>query len=716
MPLLRRKPFTLAEPPKDLEPYELVYQVRFTKEIFRNYQDYLNRINLYRHRVWVCKSTGKTNLTYEEALVSEKHAAEKVQELPKELVAPALRIIQFSMLSLKDLADTIATKLQERLFVGAEVYGRKDDGLHSCKILKVPEVDGNKTQYEIAWLDKNKKTIESGLLDGEALVRKKLPFSRKVFKSFIRESTYRSLPWVLHEKLAQKHDISTVPPVELRDQVFFQDGLLVYKKRRKIEEERNKEAKEEAGKCKRAKLEGSTMEKNLKKEDYQLKEEAMKYPIDDLLVQPAADDPVFTDRPSPSRDFNVPMDSVGDLLMIWDFCSSFSKLLHLWPFSFEDFENAICHKDSNLALIMELHSALLRLLIKDNGENSLPIKNKTRKITLINWTEYLCDFLEIVNIPELCCYMATIKRGHYGLLDANAKLGILQELVNQALETDLIREKLDEQIEQRRALGATRREEALEAARQEREEKERLKAQSVANGVSNGHSLESARKQLHISSNGKHARKNGETTEKRNGKIISSQQKNSLESKPSNAASKRMSRRQNMDVKVPIENGKNSFGKEALKQLRDDKKETTERRSKKQRREYFEREMEKRIIRTNALGRDRDYNRYWWFRHDWRIFVESSDSKKWGYFSSKEELDALIGSLNPKGERERTLQKQLEIVYDKIKSEMEKRSKNIVEKISMEESVLRRSTRVRAPPRENPVNAFLRYVNKWKED
>lgn len=44
----------------------------------------------------MCKSTGKTNLTYEEALVSEKRAVEKLQELPKELVAPALRIIQFS--------------------------------------------------------------------------------------------------------------------------------------------------------------------------------------------------------------------------------------------------------------------------------------------------------------------------------------------------------------------------------------------------------------------------------------------------------------------------------------------------------------------------------------------------------------------------------------------------------------------------------------------
>jgi hypothetical protein len=38
MPLLKKKPFSLAEPPKDLDPRELVYQVRFTKEIFRDYQ------------------------------------------------------------------------------------------------------------------------------------------------------------------------------------------------------------------------------------------------------------------------------------------------------------------------------------------------------------------------------------------------------------------------------------------------------------------------------------------------------------------------------------------------------------------------------------------------------------------------------------------------------------------------------------------------------
>lgn len=699
MPLLKRKSFSLVEPPQDLEPHELVYQVRFTKEIFRNYHEYLNRVNLYRNRVWMCKSTGKTNLTYEEALVSEKHAVEKLQELPKELVAPALRIIQFSMLSLKDLADTIATNLEERLYVGSEYYGRKDSGVHLCKILKVVKADNKITKYEVAWLDKNKKTTENGLLDGENLVKKKLPFSRNILKSFIRQSTYRSFPWVLHEKLARKHDISIDPPQELRSKIFFQNGLVVCKKRKKNEEE----MKEESGKCKCNKV-GSD---KLEDDDHQ-REEPIKYPVDDLLVQPSADDPVFSDRPLPSRDFSVPMECVGDLLMVWDFCTSFSRTLHLWPFSLEDFENVVCHKESNLALIVESHSALLRLLIKDNRKHFWHMKNKKRKITLVNWAEYLCDFLEIIKIPELCSNMTTIKRGHYGLLDANIKLRILKELVNQAFETDVFRDKIDEHINQRRALGATRREEALEAARKEREAKEQLKIQ-------NGHTSESAKSNMHESSENNYSGENGEIAEKSIAEIIASQPKNLLENKHLDA-SKKMAERQNVDVEVQEVNGKQLSGKELLKQMGDDKKEATEPRSKDQRREYFEREMDKRVIRTNPLGKDRHYNRYWWFRRDGRIFVESSDSKQWGYYSSKEELDALMGSLNCKGERERALHKQLGKFYAKMSSEFEKRSKSFVGKIASEEAVLRRSTRVRATPGVNPANAFLRYVNKWKQD
>ncbi|KAI4343507.1 hypothetical protein L6164_010847 [Bauhinia variegata] len=705
MPLLKRKLFVLAEPPKDLETHELVYQVRFTKEIFRDYHNYLNRMNLYRQRVWMCKVTGKTGLTYEEALLSEKRATEKVQQFPKELIPPALRIIQYSMLSLKDLADAVAAKLQERLFVGAELYGKKDDDVHPCRILKVIEEGVDKFRYEVAWLDKNRNIIGSAQVSAKELVQKKQPFSRNMLKSFIRESTHRNVPWVLHDELARNYGISTDIPEELRGQIFFRNGLLVCNKKRK-----NEELKGETEKCKRKKSDARKVDgSNTEEENDQLNEEPVKYPIDDLLVKPSPDDPVFTERPSPSRDFNVPIYCVGDLLMVWDFCTSFGRLLHLSPYSLEDFENAICHKESNVVLLVESHAALLRLLIKDRGEFSSAVENKNRKskITMITWTDYLCDFLEMIKVSGLRQYEATIKRGHYGLVDAHAKLEILCELVNRALETVTIREQLDDFIEQRQVLGATRRGEAIEDARKRREHKERLKAEPDSNGSADGHLAS-------ISENDNHSRQNGDVEKKRNGEIESSGQKDALDRRSgienSNPGSKKKSKKLSSELKEPAENGK-----ESQKPLKGDK-DLSYKTSIEQRREHYEREMEKRFIRTNPLGKDRYHNKYWWFRRDGRIFVESPESKEWGYYGSKEELDALMGSLNCKGERERALQKQVEKYYGRICSELQKRSRDLTNKIALDESVVRRSTRVRAPPRENPANAFLRYVNKWKEE
>lgn len=96
----------------------------------------------------------------------------------------------------------------------------------------------------------------------------------------------------------------------------------------------------------------------------------------------------------------------------------------------------------------------------------------------------------MVEMPELSSCIPTIKRGHYGLLETHAKLGIFRELIAQTLATDLVRKKLDEYIEERQTLAATKRGEAIEEGRKKREEKERLKAESAAVQEANGHGLE----------------------------------------------------------------------------------------------------------------------------------------------------------------------------------------------------------------------------------
>lgn len=111
---------------------------------------------------------------------------------------------------------------------------------------------------------------------------------------------------------------------------------------------------------------------------------------------------------------------------------------------------------------------------------------------MITWTEFLCDFLDSVDIPDLCCDIGTIKRGHYGLLDPSAKLEILRELVNQIAETMLFKGEVDELLEQRHALGAARREEALAEAKQKRKEKERSKSGEEARKKNSPQVIESS--------------------------------------------------------------------------------------------------------------------------------------------------------------------------------------------------------------------------------
>lgn len=89
----------------------------------------------------------------------------------------------------------------------------------------------------------------------------------------------------------------------------------------------------------------------------------------------------------------------------------------------------------------------------------------------------------MVENQEIHTHVATVKRGHYGLLDPHTKIEILKGLVGYALDTGYVKELLDEHIEQRQELGALRRGEAIEEAKKIRKQKERSKAESDSNGV-----------------------------------------------------------------------------------------------------------------------------------------------------------------------------------------------------------------------------------------
>lgn len=110
-----------------------------------------------------------------------------------------------------------------------------------------------------------------------------------------------------------------------------------------------------------------------------------------------------------------------------------------------------------------------------------------------------------------------------------AKLGILQALVAQALNTDLIRKKLDEYVEQQQVLASTRREEALEEGRKRRQDKELLKTESHAKEIIEGRSGESVGSSSNTMLHGNYSRQNGYGADKWNKDAVSSPGKHASE-------------------------------------------------------------------------------------------------------------------------------------------------------------------------------------------
>ncbi|XP_011628822.1 DDT domain-containing protein DDB_G0282237 isoform X1 [Amborella trichopoda] len=702
MPLYKRTPFPLRSPPLGLMPNDSIFIIRFTNEIFMNYDAYLKRINLYRQRVWTCKITGKSGLTYEEALVSEQHASNEAQKFPEELVIPVLHMVQFSTLKQNDLVSTIYRSLQWCFAEGEETYGSFENSMCPCKILRVLEKADGKDgpQYEVGWLDKSKNVASISIVNAESLTRKKLPFTREMLKSFMRESTSKTSPWVVHDILAQKHGISREPPKEILEKIGKNTkmenghGNSGAKKRPNIE---NGETEDLANKRKR------------KTEEKEPLVEQIQYPIDDLLVKLGDDDPVYTQRPVPATDFLVPMDCVGDLLMAWDFFSSFSHVLRLSQFSLDDFENAVVYKESDSDLIVEAHSSILRMLIKDESDYYTSIQEKKRdlKITSKNWTGYLCEFLQMETVSGFSGQLTKIRDGHHFMLDVKVKLNILSELVYWALMTEAIRGQLDEYIEQCQAIMLTKREEELEDLRKRKEQQQQQKEASLTKG-SDTNSLEAL-----------DSRQNGDIKEVLQPGKSSWQEIVPLENggnKQATLLSRRIMMKQKLNAQMHEAREKKRIQMEERKRLRDKGKQAREKKLKEKRQEHFNREIEKRIIRTSVLGKDRDYNRYWFFCRDGRLFVESANHNQWGFYSSKEELDGLLLSLNPKGDRERALKGQVEKHYNKICAGIQKRSKEIAQRNDMDTAVLRRSIRVHGPRKCGATLPFLNYGNKLKTD
>lgn len=176
--------------------------------------------------------------------------------------------------------------------------------------------------------------------------------------------------------------------------------------------------------------------------------------------------------------------------MVWDFCCLFGKAISLSHFTLEDFEKSLDYRDGEAQLLLEMTHALLRAALTDPifREEFHQKRKRRTEVTMANWKDDLCDFLELPSQKEVTTAISMIRQGFYKQLEASEKLNILQALVNCCLNSNTVRSQIDENIEGHQSIIAQKREVEVEEVKRRKEEKELLKQQRNENG--NGRATE----------------------------------------------------------------------------------------------------------------------------------------------------------------------------------------------------------------------------------
>lgn len=87
-----------------------------------DFSEFCQRIILVNSMVWSCAMTGKSNLTYVEALQSEQAAKKSLKDFPMELRIPVLFLASKTKRSaFGEMAEDVFTFVKDRYFVGENV-------------------------------------------------------------------------------------------------------------------------------------------------------------------------------------------------------------------------------------------------------------------------------------------------------------------------------------------------------------------------------------------------------------------------------------------------------------------------------------------------------------------------------------------------------------------------------------------------------------------
>ncbi|KAF7162981.1 hypothetical protein CNMCM5623_008046 [Aspergillus felis] len=246
MVLFKRKPVQYLPRP--------VWVIPETNEVFTNYEPYLQRMDFYKQKRFICEITGHSGLTFFEALRSEMEESREVNSaFPDALKEPILRRIQFSTVSRVDnlvdeiyevsnrrVADDVHLDLpsfrpadnwqefKQDFYPGEPVLILLEDNtrLHGmirdkANFAEQRYPDGTlKTPAYATYLVKVlDRPNEEALLDQDHITRDRKTFTKQMLRAFIKNNVTREswngAPWLVKPSIAEEYKIPTDVPKNL---------------------------------------------------------------------------------------------------------------------------------------------------------------------------------------------------------------------------------------------------------------------------------------------------------------------------------------------------------------------------------------------------------------------------------------------------------------------------------------------------------------------
>ncbi|ORX45912.1 hypothetical protein DM01DRAFT_1339870 [Hesseltinella vesiculosa] len=393
MPLLKRKHLDLIDPPpldlsSNASSKQQVWYCPVTQELFDDYSAYVERTFILKQPLWQCESTGRINLTYQQAAESERVEKGKLQgKLPDSLQKALLIHAQFHNARLDKVVDDVHSYFESRYVVGEQLSCDWEAGTwYTANILEAPPLDeqiSDDVKYKIQLVDEDFNAIDEYIkvMPRSAIRRDRFALSKSLLKRFFREAltkeSYLGAPWVVELGFAQRFGIDTTLP---KDLAATRDTAI--RKSKKLKEQVLAERQLE---LKKSGLEDSADAKRI--------EANLKYPMEDLdlpayrRVPPVGPFAVIMDMtpgtnnelkpvpnpmgdmiacPLPKQESTIAAECFGSFLMVWSFLNVFSRPLCLSPFSLDDFESSLRYNstDTKCELVYEVIASLLNCLIR----------------------------------------------------------------------------------------------------------------------------------------------------------------------------------------------------------------------------------------------------------------------------------------------------------------------------------------------------------------